>query len=447
MLKKIFNNLSLWALILFLWICFLSLGFTGWVQYGLLHTQANDVALNIYLTMQLVSMNSGAVAQPIPVALNIARFGLPVLTLLTAVQAFIGLFKEEVRAIRLSLLRGHVIICGLSRKGLLLGNRFRQQGTQVVVIEQDEDNPWIEVCREQGMFTLIGDASESALLLSAGLRKARGLFAVCDDDGINADIAMQAKALLNHDHSISREQAWWRFAGSKKTWESQPFSILMHNASPQLVHLLHHFGLHQTQSNVRIIPFNVFERAAYQLLDQYPAWQEEWIESGKEPHILLVGLGRMGENIILHAADRWATRRKAITARLHFTLLDRHATEKLESLVVRYPELSSRCVFTSLQMEINSADFERGDFVFGNEGGLSFDRVYICVDNDSLGLHAGLMLRRKIPAGVDIPIVIRMCEESGLARLLEGHHTTPGEYHGLVAFGYLDHTCTPELLK
>ena len=198
MVKKLFNNLSLWALILVLWLIFFYLGYTGWARYELMNHQANDIALDIYLTVQLVAMNSGAVAQPVPLALDIARFGLPVLTLLTAIQAFIGLFKDQVRAVRLALLRGHVIICGLSRKGLLLATRFRQEGTQVVVIEQDEDNPWIEVCREQGMFTLIGDASEAPLLLNAGLRRARGLFAVCDEDGINADIAMQAKALLNH---------------------------------------------------------------------------------------------------------------------------------------------------------------------------------------------------------------------------------------------------------
>ena len=33
--------------------------------------QANDIALDIYLTIQLVSMNSGAVTQPIPLALNL----------------------------------------------------------------------------------------------------------------------------------------------------------------------------------------------------------------------------------------------------------------------------------------------------------------------------------------------------------------------------------------
>jgi len=446
MLKKVFNNLTLWVLILILWIFFLYLGYSGWAQYESMNHQANDIALNIYLTAQLVSMNSGALAQPIPLGLAIARFGLPLLTLLTAVQAFIGIFREQARTIRLAFLRGHVIICGLSRKGLLLANRFHQQGTQVVVIEQDEDNPWIEVCREQGMVALIGDASEPAMLLNAGLRRSRGLFAVCDEDGINADIAMQAKALLNHAHPDAGKPARGSLGKPMDTQDSPQYRILMHNANAQLVGLLHQYGLHQAHSNARIIPFNVYERAAFQLLDQYPAWEQEWIESGKEPHILLLGVGRMGENIILHAAEKWAAQRIIPVARLHFTILDQNATEKVESLGVRYPGLADRCVLTPLQMEINSADFERGVFLFTPQGGLDVDRIYICVDNDSLGLHAGLMLQMRLPEGREIPIIIRMCEEAGLARLLEDHRNQLGQYRSLVAFGYLDHTCTPELL-
>jgi hypothetical protein len=447
MVKRVFNNLTLWALLLLLWVGFLVLGYNGWVQYEVMNHQVNDIAMNIYLTVQLVSMNSGAVAEPIPLALDIARFGLPVLTLLTAIQAFIGIFKDQVRAIQLSLLRGHVIICGLSRKGLLLATRFHQQGTQVVVIEQDEDNPWIEVCRKLGLFTLIGDASEPAMLLNAGLHRSRGLFAVCDEDGINADIAMQAKALLNRDHSAAKKAGRGGAGKARESQESPQFHILMHNASPQLVGLLHLYVRHQVHSNALIIPFNVYERAAFQLLDQYPAWEHDWIKNGKEPHILMVGLGRMGENIILHAAEKWAAQRGGPEARLHFTILDRHAREKVESLAVRHPGLSDQCVLTHLQMDIDSADFERGAFLFNSQGELEVDRIYICIDNDSFGLHAGLMLRLQIPAGVEIPIVIRMSEETGLARLLEEHRNQLGEYRSLVAFGYLDHTCTPDLLK
>lgn len=447
MLKKLFKDFSLWVLTLILWICFLYLGYVGWVQYQWMNYQANDIALDIYLTIQLVSMNSGAVAQPIPLALDIARFALPVLTLLTALQAFLGFFRDQVRTIQLSLLSGHVIICGLSRKGFLLATRFRHQGTDVVVIEQDEENPWLESCREQGMFTLIGDASEPTLLLTAGIRRARGLFAVCDDDGLNADIAMQAQALLNHRNSTAKKQTWWHLGRTKKSQESSPFSILMHNANPQLVDLLRQYGLHQPHSEVRIIMFNVYERAAFQLLDQYPAWDEAQIETGKEPYILLVGLGRMGENIILHAAEKWAARRIKRASRLHFTILDRHAKERVESLGVRYPKLDAQCIFTPLQMEINSTDFERGAFLFNSRDKLVIDHIYVSIDNNSLGLHAGLILHQRLPQGANVPIVIRMSEETGLARLLGDRRGHRKEDRSLSAFGYLDQTCTPDLLK
>jgi hypothetical protein len=114
---------------------------------------------------------------------------------------------------------------------------------------------------------------------------------------------------------------------------------------------------------------------------------------------------------------------------------------------VRYPGLEGKCVFTPLKMEINSADFERGAFLFNSQGELDIDHIYISIDNDSLGLHAGLMLHMQVPEGMEIPIVIRMSEETGLASLLEEHRTFPGEYRSLAAFGYLDQTCTPDLLK
>ena len=98
-------------------------------------------------------------------------------------------------------------------------------------------------------------------------------------------------------------------------------------------------------------------------------------------------------------------------------------------------------------MEINSPDFERGTFLFNSRGELGVDRIYVSIDNDSLGLHAGLMLHQRLLQGANIPIVIRMSEESGLARLLEDHRAHRKEYRSLSAFGYLDQTCTPDLLK
>ena len=66
----------------------------------------------------------------------------------------------------------------------------------MVVIERDEENDWLESCREQGMFVLPGDASDPTLLRMAGVTQAEGLFAVCDNDGVNAEIALRAQELV-----------------------------------------------------------------------------------------------------------------------------------------------------------------------------------------------------------------------------------------------------------
>jgi len=55
------------------------------------------------------------VTKPILLTLDVARFGLPFLSLLMAIQGFISLFGNEARAVGLALLRWYVIICGLSR--------------------------------------------------------------------------------------------------------------------------------------------------------------------------------------------------------------------------------------------------------------------------------------------------------------------------------------------
>lgn len=440
--KKTFSGLFLWILLGMFWVLSLVLGVTGWMRHSLWHHLPNDIWDNLFLTLQLVSLDSGAAAPPVPLELNLARFALPILTLVTAIKAFFDLFKEQIRAVQMQTLSHHLIICGLSRKGFLLASRFRERGEAVVVIEHDDENDWIESCRELGAFVVVGDATDPTLLNLAGVKRARGLFAVCDNDGVNAEIAMQARVLfdarkLNRGHFLER----WLIR------ETDSLVCLTHITDPQLCDLLRAQDTGPRDPLYRIELFNVFDQAAQSLLRDYPAWNGDPARSGVEPQVLLVGLGRMGENLLLHAAREWRARQTAPACRLRVTVIDRHALAKTDSLAVRYPQLHQDCEITALQMEIRSANFERAGYLVNERGKFCIDRVYVCVDDDALGLHAGLTLLRRIPEGRDIPIVIRMTEETGLAKLLDDRKNHSGAYRNLFAFGYLDHSCTPDLLE
>ena len=71
--------------------------------------------------------------------------------------------------------------------------------------------------------------------------------------------------------------------------------------------------------------------------------------------------------------------------------------------------------------------------------------VYVCLYDDPLSLAAALSLCQRVK-GLNIPIIVRMEHESGLAALLSGTNDERGEHSNLHAFGFFDHTCTPDLI-
>ena len=152
-----------WFLIVGLWLVALYLGYVGFAHQAAMYNEPSTPLDWFYLTLQLIPLNSGAVPGPVSWELQVARLLLPALTALAAVKALATIFGEQVQMIRLGFMRDHVIICGLGRMGALLVDQFRARGENVVVIEHDQDNDYIDLSREQGAIVLNGDATDSDL--------------------------------------------------------------------------------------------------------------------------------------------------------------------------------------------------------------------------------------------------------------------------------------------
>lgn len=412
--------IGLSALLLFV------LGIIGFIRHAAWHSQSITLLDSMYLTLQLIPLNSGALASPVPVELELARFLFPMLAAVTAIKASLQLFRRELRLLKLRWLKNHIIICGLSRKGLLLASHLRTLNENVVIIERDEENKWLATCEEQDMIVLHGDASDPAILLRSGITQARCLVAVVEDDGVNAEIMVVARSLVaERSHG--------------------PLVCLAHIADPQLCALLSEQESSLENPLFQMNLFNVFELGARGLILQHPAWSAEQLVSGVTPRILVVGLGRMGENVILQIARDWWNQQSDKTRQLKIILIDRDAVARADSVQARYPQLKQACDLATLEMDVYSAEFERAAFLKDKRGKLCIDHVYICLDDDSLGLHAALTLQRQVPNG-KLPIVVRMTEENGLAHLLERQQDGSRKYRNLFAYTYLDHVCRPNLL-
>jgi len=99
----------------------------------------------------------------------------------------------------------HVIICGFGRVGRILAAQLDNEHTPFVVIDEDEDK--VEDAEENGYRVLRGDATEEALLQSAGLDRVRALVATVNSDADNVLITLTAKGLYPECVVIARAKS------------------------------------------------------------------------------------------------------------------------------------------------------------------------------------------------------------------------------------------------
>ena len=95
----------------------------------------------------------------------------------------------------------HYIICGIGAIGLHVINELHSIGLPHVLIDINKSNleKALELFKDE--IFIEGDADENEVLLQAGIKRAKGLFALTGDDNQNLVISLTAKQ-LNHDVRI-----------------------------------------------------------------------------------------------------------------------------------------------------------------------------------------------------------------------------------------------------
>ncbi len=417
----------LWFFIGALALGSLALGYIGFRKYFLILGEQRSFLDILYLDLQLFTLESGSVSGAVNWELQIARLLSPAIAAFAALKALALLFREHLRMFKIRFIKKHIIICGLGRKGLLLTLGFIEAGFRVVVIELDEGNDLIPQCREKGALVLIGDATDKDLLRKARVNTAKYIMSMCGDDGVNTEVSVRCKELTDKKKGMA-------------------LTCIVHIVNPRLCRLLRErkFGMNQDGA-FRLEFFNIFDMGARACLSDYPPFDHQGKADNRQSHMLVVGLGRLGENLVIQAAKNWKDLSLKSNQKLNITILDRHAEDKINSLFIEHPPIKKICNLHILQIEIISPAFQTADFLFSTEGSCRFTGVYICLDDDSFGLSTALNLHQKF-LHHDIPIVVRMVHNTGLATLLKDKGIEEDSFIKLNAFGLLDRTCTPAII-
>lgn len=415
-----------WIQLAILWLAGLILGYAGFAQFSKANVAGWSAGDIFYLTLQLVTLNSGTVSGRINWMLETARFLLPALTAYTALQALMQLFHEQTQWLRLWGLHDHVVICGLGSKGSHLASELLALGRRVVIIEKEPHHENAADLRRQGAIILTGDATNGDILASARLHHARHLICLVGEDRYNLQVAFQA-------YQLTRRR------------QKGMLTCIIHISSPDLLNLVKSSELSSMEASVpfQLETFNPYARAARLLLQEDPGWQDTTGSKSNVPSdLLVIGLGRLGESLVIQAAYTWYRLQKR--GQLCITVLDQKAIEKTAVLLQKHPQLGKVCRIIPLEVDLSSTDQLLGKLK-NKRNQTQIQRAYLCLSDPILSQQVCLTLLM-IPGLRSIPIRAQMANESELTELLKKPLPGEPELDQVIPFDLYERACSADLV-
>ena len=329
MLCKIWKEHRRWAFLFASWFATVLIGIFGFYQYFIQDGGTSPRFLSLlYFSLQLFTLESGGLEGSVPLALQLARFVAPAIPLWAIIEVFLGVFRNDLRALRLRLLRGHIIVCGDTREaGALLENACAD-GANVVSLSttgkaggsltEQCDNAW----------HVVGDPESLSALQEAGVAFSNEVYILGDKDDANIRTALRIDELratmARHPMLASR--------------------IVLQVQDLALLEMVTHNRVLGRQGGTRAWHVtNLHQTAARQLFLNNPLdYEPIGAEDPRRVHLILVGFDAVGRHVAIQAAKvgHFANGKK-----LRITVLDLDAARKTAEFLAEHDAISQVCDF------------------------------------------------------------------------------------------------------
>ncbi|HEU5114886.1 MAG TPA: potassium channel family protein [Candidatus Paceibacterota bacterium] len=101
-------------------------------------------------------------------------------------------------------LRDHVVLCGLGRVGFFIAEELIRRGEKFIIIEMDESSSKAEYFRSRDIDVYTGDARLPQVLEDAGIKRAKAVISVINNDYVNLEIGLNARSFKPKQRLILR---------------------------------------------------------------------------------------------------------------------------------------------------------------------------------------------------------------------------------------------------
>lgn len=152
---------------------------------------------------EIVDLNNNAAGRLFTVFIALSGIGVAtyIITNLTAFMVDVEISEVLMRRKmdkQIKKLKNHYIVCGVEGVGFHIINELAETKRRSVIIDVNRGHidKLVDVFHDQ--LFMVGDASDSDVLMACGINEALGLFAITGDDNENLVISLTAKQLNPH---------------------------------------------------------------------------------------------------------------------------------------------------------------------------------------------------------------------------------------------------------
>lgn len=440
-LQKVLGLLKDWLkfhqvfLILFMAFIAFVFGYAGFEESFRALGQSPSWSDLAYLSLQLFVLESGAAVPITGWTLQFARFLAPLITIYSLILLIFHLFRERLQWIFNRFARNHVVIFGNGAIGPVIAKKFSELGQRCISIAYTGITHHEEYGKEQnGLF--MGESSTSERILKNALvTRASHLFIIDDDDGVNLEIAANISRLLKKERTV-------------------PLNCHIHLNNPDLSRLFREQQFYSVNTDrMRIDFFNMYHLAGSLLLTEYSPflWNKEETVS---PHVLIVGLGRMGQSVCIHTIQKWRNQKRGESRRIVITVIDKVASEKVRRIAVKYPSIRDYADIRPYDIDVESSKFLDGQYLTPPPDSSLVSLVFVCLGDEASGLVIAFELHKLLQKisgehGSDMhrtPIVVRTISESGFTHIMKEEMDFIAPFSHIYLFPVLQKTGNPEFL-
>ncbi len=248
--------------------------------------QTGSSAESLQLAVKWLFANVDFALDEQPWGLVVANLFAPFLLPILGVFAFVDSLRLRLWLGTRSILpfgrtRPLVVVIGLGDRGMEIVKSARRDGREVVVIEQNPENPLIREASARSATVWIGDGSSRADLAIACWRRPERLWIMTNDNDVNLQILDHVNALFSNSHSV----------GASTHRMDVYLSVDEAMDIPDVITLA---SLNVARDDYYVHLTHMEEDAAMLLLRRFPMALRE----GVPPRVLVIGLGEQGRAIM-----------------------------------------------------------------------------------------------------------------------------------------------------